>query len=142
MSHHYPHAPLWRRLFALLYDSLLLVALLFLATLILLPFTQSYIEAGNPFYRMYLFLVICGFYLWFWLHGGQTLGMRAWRLQIQALDNSKNPIKLYQALLRLSCACLSFLCFGLGFIWSLVDPNKLTWHDYCSQTVLIVLPKT
>lgn len=76
-----------RRLAAILYDSLLLIALLFVATAIVtLPF-------GNPsgtmllFFQFFIFEIIpLIFFTGFWARGGQTLGMRAWRLKLIRMD--------------------------------------------------------
>jgi uncharacterized RDD family membrane protein YckC len=129
---------LLRRLAAIFYDTLLLLAVWFLATLILLPFTHGRaVEPHNPFYTLYLSLVAFLFFGWFWTHGGQTLGMRAWRLRVAQPDGS--PITLWQAALRFAGALFSWGAVGLGFWWSLVDSRKRTWHDLLSGTILVVV---
>lgn len=81
-------AGLGRRLAALVYDALLLFGILALATLLLMPLTRGAVSAGNPFYFLYLFLIGFGFCGGFWTHGGQTLGMRAWRIRLQRWDGA------------------------------------------------------
>jgi uncharacterized RDD family membrane protein YckC len=135
-----PHCSLPRRLAAILYDALLLAAILLLASLIALPLLGD--DASRMailLFRLYLVLIIFGFFAWFWTHGGQTLGMRAWRIRLQ--NRGDGPITLWQVLLRFLVAALSWLLFGLGFIWSLFDKEKLTWHDRYSMSELVVLPK-
>lgn len=125
-----------RRLAALIYDLFLLVALLFLATVMLLPFTDG--AAVSPqailIYRIYLAVVSFFFYGWFWTHGGQTLGLRAWRIKVLTLD--QKPVNWNQALLRFVTAIPSWGFFGLGFLWILVDKNRRSWHDNLSKTAL------
>ena len=71
-------ATLFRRLAALFYDSLLLLAVWFIATALLLPFTSGEaIRPHNPLLSSYLLFISFFFYGWFWIHGGQTLGMSA-----------------------------------------------------------------
>jgi hypothetical protein len=41
----------------------------------------------------------------------------------------------------LLAASLSWAALGLGFLWQLWDPEKLTWHDRLSNTRLIYYPK-
>lgn len=131
---------LLRRLGAILYDSLLLFALFFIATALVLPLTGGQaIAPHNPFYTSYLFLISFFFFAWFWTHGGQTLGMRAWRIRVQQRNGS--PITWTQALLRFMTAIASWLLLGAGFLWVLVDREKMAWHDRYSQTVLVVVPK-
>lgn len=135
-----PRAGLFRRLAAILYDSLLLLAVLFIATFIALPLSGGEAVSGyNPFLTTYLMFVAFGFFAWFWTHGGQTLGMRAWRLRVVTYDG--HPIGLWHALLRFLVAVPSWLLLGLGFLWSLWDKEHLTWHDHYSETILVVLPK-
>lgn len=135
-----PRCGLIRRLMAILYDSMLLAAILMFATLIALPFLG---ENPGPLaragFRVYLMLVTFGFFAWFWSHGGQTLGMLAWRVRLQ--NSRPGPLSLWQLLLRFLAAIASWLPLGLGFLWSLFDKDKLTWHDRFSMTELVVLPK-
>ena len=143
-----PRAPsLLRRLGALLYDGVLLLALLMLAILILIvPYdliaSRPY-PHGELLYRTllqgYLSAVIGGFYLYFWTHGGQTLGMRAWRIRVVRIDGG--PLDSADALRRLAWAALSLAPAGLGLWWCLLDPEGLAWHDRRSRTRLVLLPR-
>ena len=78
-----PIAGFVRRLAAMLYDGLLLIALIMLATaLITLPLGMPS-DAWLIVYQVFLFEIIpLVFFCGFWINGGQTLGMRAWRLRI------------------------------------------------------------
>jgi uncharacterized RDD family membrane protein YckC len=127
---------LGRRLAAIAYDALLLVAVLFVATAALLPFTGG--EALRPndvWYTAYLVAVSFGYFGWFWTHGGQTLGMRSWRLRL--VGSGKNGASWRQALVRFAGACVSWIAFGAGFLWMLVDRKRLTWHDRVSGTRIV-----
>lgn len=124
-----------RHLAVLFYDGLLLVGVLFFATAILLP-----VNGGEAFSRqqiyfpLYLFFVSFGFYGWFWTHGGQTLGLKAWKIKL--LTNNLQSISWKQAFIRFLAAILSWAFFGLGFIWVLIDKNQRSWHDIISKTGL------
>lgn len=73
----------WRYLMAVNYDLLLLLAWLFIATLPIIALNDGEaIGDSNPFFIAYLWLASFVFYGWFWTHGGQTLGMRAWRIRL------------------------------------------------------------
>lgn len=133
-----PPAGLFRRLAALFYDACLLLAVLFVATALVLPLSGGEaLRPHNPFYSTYLFLISFFFYAWFWIHGGQTLGMRAWKLQLQRLDGG--PVGWWQALLRFLAAIPSWALLGLGYWWILIDRDKLAWHDRYSQTRIVRL---
>ena len=136
---------LLRRGAAIFYDCFLLVALLTLAdALVVLPLglvlgIDGSSVAAHPLFRLYLLLVIIGFFCWFWLRGGQTLGMRAWRIMLVRRDGGR--VRLRDALLRLAAATVSWAALGLGFLWSLLDRQGLTWHDHLSGTLLVMLKK-
>jgi uncharacterized RDD family membrane protein YckC len=127
----------FRRLAAIVYDLFLLIALLFVATAILLPINSGVAFSSRQyFFPIYLLTVSCFFYAWFWTHGGQTLGMRAWKIKV--LTFNFEPISWRQGILRFGAAIASLACFGLGFLWILIDKNRRGWHDYLSQTALFL----
>jgi len=124
-----------RRLTVILYDLLLLLAVLFVATALLLPLNAGKaFTAQQFFFPLYLLLVSFLFYAWFWTHGGQTLGLRAWKIRVLTLD--RKPISWKQALLRFMAAIVSWGFCGLGFLWILIDKNQRSWHDHLSKTAL------
>lgn len=133
-----PAAGLIRRLLAAVYDLLLIMAIWLIAGFVALP-VSGQVQAGNPYYTAYLFLVTFAFFAGFWIRGGATLGMRAWRLRLIQPDGRN--ITLPQAMLRFVAAFFSWLCLGLGFLWVLIDKDKCTWHDRLSGTRVVVLPK-
>lgn len=135
-----------RRVLAMIYDGLLLVALWFAVSALVLAGSGGMLaEPGRPLWLAYihragLVLVPILFFGGFWTHGGQTLGMRAWRLRlVSSMD--QGPVSWKQSLLRLASACLSVGALGLGFFWLWIDPKRRTWHDRLSGTELILLPK-
>jgi Predicted membrane protein/domain len=94
---------------------------------------------GDPLLSSLLFISVFAFFAKFWTHGGQTLGMQVWGVRVQNADGS--AITLWQALLRFVVSIASWLCLGLGFVWSLIDKRKRSWHDIYSETQLVRLPK-
>ncbi len=137
---------LLRRLAAIFYDSLLLAALLVVASaLITLPVgiligEQAAKNLGdNPLFLIWLDLIPLLFFSWFWRRGGQTVGMRAWGLKLVSRDG--RPVTVGRTVLRFFAALLSWTACGLGFLWILVDPERLAWHDRLSGTRLVVLPR-
>jgi len=141
----YPSAGLFRRLASIVYDALIVAALWFFITAIYLLVTGVDSPHSNQMLQRTLFpFLLTGtflFYYWFWSHGGQTLGMRAWRLQVVNANLDGRPVNLAQSLSRFLTAILSLCCFGLGYFWVLVSPSRDSWHDSLSNTRTLVLPK-
>lgn len=133
-------ASLPRRLGAVIYDTLLLVALLMLASFLYVPVVGDMLPAplGRALYQIFLLAISFFYFTGFWVHGGQTLGLRTWKLRLVARDGSS--VSWSQTTQRFALALVSWLCLGLGFLWVLVDREKLTWHDRFSGTRLMRLP--
>lgn len=135
-----PPASLIKQLAAMIYDSLLVIAILFISTAIALIFNDGNAFESSPAFSLYLLLIIFIFYTWFWNKSGQTLGMRVWKIRIVS-EFGGNPSWAI-CFLRLTFALLSIACLGLGYWWRLFKPY--TWHDRLSQTSIInvsALPK-
>lgn len=116
------------------YDALLVLALLLCAEALLLWLNHGRSPATHFFHTLYLLAVIFGFYGWFWTHGGQTLGLKAWKIKVLTLE--KRPLNWKQSAIRFVAALLSWAIGGLGFFWILWDKNGYAWHDYLSKTCL------
>lgn len=137
-----------RRLMALLYDVLLVLPLIMLAVFICMGVRNLVTgepagDLGDPVLPAALvqavaWLTGAGFFWSFWLKGGQTLGMQAWRIKL--IDAGGGAPTLRQACIRSVGATLSAACLGAGYWWSLLDRDRCYWHDYLSGTRLIMVP--
>lgn len=138
---------LLRRLAAILYDSMLLLGLLLLAVaLLVIPYEQlvgTPYPHDEPVHRLalqaYLLLIVGSFFSYFWVRGGQTLGMRSWRLRVLREDGQ--PLRWSDAWRRFGAACLALAPLGLGLLWCLLDREGLAWHDRLSNTRLVLVAK-
>ena len=148
----HPPAPLWRRLMAMLYDSLLCIALVFVITAVYTGLHKLLISAGvfsdryasgDVGYDPVLTLVLVGslwlFFGFFWRRAGQTLGMQTWRIRVENQDGS--VISWTQALLRIIAGALSWAVFGLGWLWQWLDTQHRSWTDRLSGSRTVQLPK-
>ena len=126
---------MFRRGAAFLYDCLLLVALFFIITSIAIAFNH-----GNAIqsFAYYLFLLIVAFLFfdWFWRHGGQTLGMRAWRIKVESLDSQTITFK--QSITRY---LTGFVLFGITLLYMPFSPQRTALHDTLSKTRIVILYK-
>ena len=144
-----------RRLLCIVYDLLLIVALIFIASippvvLFSAPTTggeelQPAFYAGHPLWQVgfyiYLAAVVFAFYGWFWTHGGQSLGMKTWGVRVEQWDGQ--PLTWGVALKRYLWALVSWALAGLGFLMSLFRADGMALHDLYSGTRLVKtrLPK-
>jgi uncharacterized RDD family membrane protein YckC len=82
---------LLRRLAAIFYDSILLAAVLFFSTLIIMPLTHGHaIASGNILFKIYIYGICYLYFIWQWTHGGQTLGMLAWKIKLKEIISAGN----------------------------------------------------
>jgi len=126
---------LWRRALSFLYDSLLLISVFFLVTAISLSLNNG--QAIEHFsYKIILFTIGYLFFDWFWRHGGQTLGMRAWNLQL-ATENGQE-ISRFHTLKRY---VLGSVFFGFTLLFILFSARKEAIHDTLSGTTIIIKNK-
>lgn len=147
---HSPRALIGWRLLALLYDFFPALALWMAAGAV---FTVGYQLAGHgsreviaPFSALqWLLWLVCwlltgGYAVASWRRGGQTLGMRPWRLHVTGADGGPAPLSALRV--RYAMGTVSVLAAGVGFWWAWFDRDRLTWHDRVSGTRLVRLPKS
>lgn len=130
-----------RRLLAITYDFILLFAVLLFATLILnIVFSPETIQVSDFYYPLYLLLWCYFYFAWHWVHGGQTLGMKVWKITVINRDKSLLDWKI--ASKRFLLALLSNSLLGFGLLWTLFDSEKLTFYDRFSNTLLVKVKVT
>ena len=128
---------IWRRLASILYDFLLVVAVLIIMSI---PFFSFDLQENNLLkvtIQIYYYLITQYFFVWFWVHNQGTLGMKSWKIKI--ICNNNNRLSYKQAIIRFNVAIFSLLFFGLGFLISFFRKDKKCFHDIISKTALIKL---
>lgn len=126
---------LLRRLGAATYDIFLAFSLaFFIVGVILIAFFEKQAQTGSWMFAVSL-ITTYFYFTWSWTIGGQTLGMKAWKIHITQ-DNGK-LITHKQAFIRFVLSILSFSVVGLGFIYQLFNENNLSLHDKFSNTRLM-----
>lgn len=134
-----------RRLAALVYDTLLLAALLLVYTGIAVAVRGSALTEQSGGAAWYLYragelAIIAAYYVLNWTLTGQTLGMRAWRLR--AVSASGHRLRVAPALWRCVCGFLAWAPAALGVLWLYVDPEHIALHDRLSGTRIVHLPRS
>jgi uncharacterized RDD family membrane protein YckC len=131
-------AALGWRLVAMAYDAIPVLPILMLVSAAALALNGGQPVdgvAGRAALALALWLAVGAYAVLSWRRGGATMGMRPWRLQVLAADGQ--AASLSKLWLRYAVATLSLAAAGLGFLWSLVDAERRTWHDLASATVLV-----
>lgn len=160
-----------RQLISSIYDGLLLLAVLMIAAAITVPLTQAgIIRPNSPLLSIYLLSVCFLFYAWFWVHGGQTLGMHVWHIRIEQFDGS--PITWKQAMIRFISGLPAWGILILSLIrlyvpepfqlnnfpgwiiavkpiwllligcgWLVIDHLEISWRDKLSGTHMVIFRK-
>ncbi|GAB2945384.1 RDD family protein [Aquaspirillum soli] len=159
-------AGIWRRLGSLLYEVLLLSALILFAGVAFQPLfawlgQETWLEWV---FRLYLLAVLYGYFTWCWRRGGQTLAMKTWRLRLQRQDGYPIDIKTaglrfaIAAILLIGIPAISYLgwktrlpfksavfaalsWWALPYLWSVWDKDRLFLHDRLAGTVQMYEPR-
>jgi uncharacterized RDD family membrane protein YckC len=128
------------RLAAMVYESLLVTAVVFVASFIVLPFVGELKAAWQRhFFQVWILLVLFVYFAAFWLRSGQTLAMKTWRIRLVDLEGGR--ISLRQAAGRFVLALLGLMLGGAGFLWALFDRDRQFLHDRLMGTRLVRVPR-
>lgn len=152
-----------RRIICLVYESLLLLAVLFIASLIFhLIIRDTQTSYFKPLFQFYLFIIMGYYFIWFWTHGGQTLAMQTWKMRIVTNDGSRLTTKKaivrylssllgiisfvvidhivpFEFVTKFHLVLMSLIFFGFGFFWALFDRDHQYLHDRLAGTRIIKL---
>jgi uncharacterized RDD family membrane protein YckC len=133
-------APFLVRIAAMIYESLLVTAVVFVAALPFLYLVGT-AESGwvRHVFQLYLLGILFAYFSAFWLRSGQTLAMKTWRIRLVNADGG--TLTFRQALLRFFLALLGLLLAGAGFWWALFDRDRQFLHDRIAGTRLIRVPR-
>jgi uncharacterized RDD family membrane protein YckC len=154
--------PLWRRLLALVYDLLIVIAIVMVVGLLCqLATGGNLIRTGAVttvplWYQLLQGIVVSAYFISSWLCGGQTVGMRPWRIRVTRDDGG--TVSMQQALIRLLVAAaplvLLMLAPTLGLhttLWTLLvvwtgwfavalfDSRRRGVHDFAAHTEIRLL---
>lgn len=129
-------APLFPRLASLVYELLLVTAVILSAGVAFYGAEQvlgaSHVRAV---FQAYLLGVTGAYFVWQWTRGGQTLPMKTWRLRI--VTRAGAPITVVQATTRFAFALAGTVLMGAGFLWALVDSEGQFLHDRLAGTRIV-----
>ncbi|MCC6533190.1 MAG: RDD family protein [Burkholderiales bacterium] len=121
---------------ALVYESLLLIALLFAATAVFVAvFGDSRSQPTRTLLQVYLLSAAGMYFVWSWTGGRRTLPMKTWHLRL--VDDTGQHPTASRAVIRFLAASLSLPVFGLALWWALIDAERRFLHDRIAGTRLV-----
>lgn len=160
-------AGLPRRLGALLYELLLLVAIVFVAGFVALPLispARSHsvdaltVPALTERVALFclLFAIAAWYFVWSWTGGRRTLPMKTWRLRLTLANGHPLPAKVallrylaiwigpglalgaYAVLNRYGLGAHALWLVAFNFLWALVDRDRQFLHDRIAGTRIVM----
>ena len=154
--------PLWRRLLALVYDVLIVVAIVMVVGLLCqLATGGKLITTGAAtsvpvWYQVLQGLVVAVYFISAWRRGGQTVGMRPWRMRVTTAAGTTPSLQQCAIRLLVAAAPLLLLLLeatlGLGTtLWALLvawamwfavalfNRRRRTLHDLAAGTEIRLL---
>ena len=129
-------AALHIRLLSLLYEALLLAALLLIATALFVALVgDSSAQPLRAVLQIYLLTIAAIYFTWSWSGGRRTLAMRTWRLRL--VDGGGKPPSVKRSLVRFVAAAVGLPLGGIALWWALLDRERLLLHDRIAGTRLV-----
>ncbi len=136
---------LGRRLFAMFYDSLIILSIWLIITSVYHAVVHCWIQklteppiGYDPWLASILFMSTFFYMACYWRKTGQTLGMQAWKIRIQ--HQNGDLLNWFQCLARFMLSLVSLGIMGLGFFWILWTVERQSWHDQWTQSEVVLLP--
>ena len=133
-------APLLARFAVMIYELLLVTAVVFVASFIIIPVVgELHAPWQRHLFQLYILGILFAYFSAFWLRSGQTLAMKTWRIRL--VQQNGDTLTFKQAGLRFVLALLGLLLAGIGFWWAFFDRDKQFLHDRIVGTRLIRVPR-
>ncbi|WP_044618680.1 RDD family protein [Gynuella sunshinyii] len=137
-----PKPSLFKILAAIFYDLIVVCGILMITGFIIIPIYhglthEDSVPAGNWLFRIILYLVVFGYYAFSWLRGGQTIGMKSWKLRL--VSDTHKPMTLPKLFIRFVGGQLSFSIALIGYLMLLIGPRHRMLHDLISGSHIVSL---
>jgi len=127
---------LWKHVAALLYDIFPILGIFLITSLFLVLLRGGEeVKPGTIWLQLLLLAEVYLYFTYSWIKGGQTLGMRAWKLGIQ----NHHTMSWAQGTLRFIIGLVSTVLLGAGLWARKFDPQGMTWMDRVCQRPVISL---
>ncbi len=92
------------------------------------------VQAHTWWFQVFIFCEIALYYIYFWKVGGQTIGMKAWKIHIKPNDENQPQLSWKQASMRFVFGVFSTALLGLGLFWKFFSKEDKSWMDLVSAS--------
>lgn len=134
-----PISTTWRHVAAFIYDLFPIIGLwLITSVVVVLLRGGNEVPPGTLWFQLLLGAECVFYFVFSWKKGGQTLGMRAWKIGI---DNYQT-MSWWQTMARFFVGLLSTLLLGAGLWYKKLNKKRLSWMDMVSGHHTINVIKT
>lgn len=127
----------FRRIACMLYESLLLLGVLSVTFMVPHLILGMGFKLALPGWILmtHVFIVLGAYFIWYWSHGGQTLAMQTWKIQLTTATGTQPS--MVQLLVRYALTWPSLVYFGVGLLWAIFDRDRQFLHDRLAGTRLV-----
>ncbi len=124
----------------LIYEALVIIALsLVCTTIFVLLMGDATVGIKRYLLQVFLWLTAGVYFVWCWQKSGQTLAMQTW--QFKLINKNGESLTLTAAMIRYVFSSLSLIALGLGYLWIMVDRDRLFLHDRILKNKVIFAPR-
>lgn len=123
-----------------MYDLLVVAAISLMAAAVFIALLGDATHGIKRYaLQLFLWLIVGAYFVWCWHKTGQTLAMQTWRLKIVNQHNQLLGMPILFK--RYVLATMSLMLLGLGFLWVIIDRDKLYLHDRLLNSKIVFIPR-
>ncbi len=129
--------PIWKHFAAFVYDIFPILGILILTSGTILVFRSGNdVQPYTWWFILITYLEVALYYIYSWKIGGQTIGMKAWKIKLKSL-NEQEQITWAQSTFRFIAGVVSTLLLGAGIFWKLFSNEQKSWMDLISSSLTV-----
>lgn len=120
---------------AFVYDVFPVIGILIVTSgITLILRTGDEVQAHTWWFQVFIFCEIALYYIYFWKVGGQTIGMKAWKIHIKPNNENQHQLSWKQASMRFIVGLFSTAFLGAGLYWKFFSKDGRSWMDLASNS--------
>ena len=119
----------WRHVAAFIYDLFPIIGLWLITSVVVVLLRRGHeVPPGTLWFQLLLLAEVVFYFVFSWKKGGQTLGMRAWKIGIEGFQD----MSWWQSVSRFLIGLVSTFLLGAGVWYKKLNKKQLSWMDMVS----------